>query len=209
MQIDTHSLGKLKHWLVSQQALLFLIAIAAIGRLLPHPDNITPLAAIGLFAGAYLDKRLFLIVPIIAAIISDLAGPGFYNLGVMLFVYAGLLLSSLSGRLVLRNRAKFTNLPIAILASAIGFYLVSNLGPCGRHTQHSLRVAHLLCQRCRTWPDRLPVMPCTADSSTVQLAALFAQPPQSCLNRSASYSPGVVARIRPGRCTPCTGRTSR
>jgi hypothetical protein len=138
MQIDTHSLGKLKHWLVSQQALLFLIAIAAIGRLLPHPDNIAPLAAIGLFAGAYLDKRLFLIVPIIAAFISDLAGPGFYNLGVMLFVYAGLLLSSLSGRLVLRNRAKFTNLPIAILASAIGFYLVSNLGPWWAYYEHSL-----------------------------------------------------------------------
>lgn len=138
MQIDTHSLGKFKHWLVSQQALLFLVAVAVLGRLLPHPDNITPLAAIGLFAGAYLDRRLFLLVPVIAAFIGDLTGPGFYGLGIMLFVYAGLLLSSLSGRLVLRNRPKFMNLPVAVLASAIGFYLVSNLGPWWAFYDHSL-----------------------------------------------------------------------
>lgn len=138
MNIDTHSLGKFKHWLVSQQALLFLIAVAVLGRLLPHPDNITPLAAIGLFAGAYLDRRLFLVVPVIAAFIGDMSGPGFYGLGIMLFVYAGLLLSSLSGRLVLRNRPKFMNLPVAVLASAIGFYLVSNLGPWWAYYEHSL-----------------------------------------------------------------------
>jgi hypothetical protein len=123
------------------QALLFLISLAVLGRLLPHPDNITPLAAIGLFAGAYLDRRLFLLVPVIAAFVSDIAGPGIYSLMVMTFVYAGLLLSSVSGRLILKGKKgkhKFPRLPAAVLASAIGFYLVSNLGPWWAYYEHSL-----------------------------------------------------------------------
>jgi hypothetical protein len=120
------------------QALLFLISLAVLGRLLPHPDNITPLAAIGLFAGAYLDRRLFLLVPVIAAFVSDLAGPGFYNLLVMLFVYAGLMLSASSGRLLLKGQRKFPRLPAAVLVSAIGFYLVSNLGAWWAFYDHSL-----------------------------------------------------------------------
>ena len=137
MTIDARFTGRLKHWLAGQQALLFLIAVAVLGRLLPHPDNFTPLAAIGLFAGAYLDRRLFLAVPVIAAFISDLTGPGFYGLTMMLFVYAGLTLSALSGRMVLHNRRKFSRLPLAVLASAIGFYLVSNLGPWWAYYEHS------------------------------------------------------------------------
>jgi len=137
MSNHNHAVGRLKNWLTTHQALLFLIAVAALGRLLPHPDNFAPLAAIGLFAGAYLDKRLFLLVPVLAAFISDLAGPGFYSLTMMGFVYTGLLLSSLCGRLVLHRRRKFPRLPVAVLASAIGFYLVSNLGPWWAYYEHS------------------------------------------------------------------------
>lgn len=140
MNIDTHSLGKAKRWLSAQQALLFLIAVAVLGRILPHPDNFTPLAAIGIFAGAYLDKRIFLFVPVIAAFISDMTGPGFYSLMIMTFVYLGLMLSSLSGRLVLhkiQGKSKFPRLPIAVLASALGFYLISNIGPWWVYYEHS------------------------------------------------------------------------
>ncbi len=49
-----------------------LILLAALSRLLPHPPNFTPIEAIGLFAGAYLaDRRLALIVPLVAMAISD------------------------------------------------------------------------------------------------------------------------------------------
>jgi hypothetical protein len=38
--------------------LLFcLIAAAAMSRLLPHPDNTTPIMAVALFAAAYLPSR--------------------------------------------------------------------------------------------------------------------------------------------------------
>lgn len=131
------TLNAVLRWVTAQQALLFLVAVAVLGRLLPHPDNVTPLAAIGLFAGAYLDRRIFLLVPVIAAFIGDLSGPGFYNLMVMLFVYTGLLLSSLSGRIFLNGKSKFPRLPVAILASAIGFYLISNIGPWWAYYEHS------------------------------------------------------------------------
>ena len=56
----------------------------------------------------------------------------------MVFVYAGLLLSSLSGRLILNGRHKFPRLPAAVITSAIGFYLLSNLGPWWAYYEHSL-----------------------------------------------------------------------
>jgi len=134
-----HSLWlRLQQLLAANQALLFLIALAILGRLLPHPDNITPLTAIGLFAGAYLDKRLFLIVPITAALISDLLGPGFYNLTIMLFVYIGFGLSALLSRALLFGNGKLSRLPATVLLSALCFYLVSNLGAWWVYYEHSL-----------------------------------------------------------------------
>lgn len=121
-----------------QQALIFLVLIATLGRLLPHPDNITPLAAIGLFAGAYLNHRAFLLIPLLAALLSDLAGPGFYNLTVMMFVYAGLLLSSVTGRLLLHNKVKLKRVPVAVLLMSLGFYIVSNIGSWWAFYPHSM-----------------------------------------------------------------------
>jgi len=133
-----HTLKRTQQFVIANQALFFLIALAVLGRLLPHPDNIAPLAAIGVFAGAYLDRRLFVLVPLVAALISDLLGPGLYSLQVMFFVYAGLALSALCGRWFLFQRKKLTRLPITVLVSAVAFYLVSNLGPWWAYYEHSV-----------------------------------------------------------------------
>lgn len=129
---------RLRNFITANQALFFLIVLAVLGRLLPHPDNMTPLAAIGLFAGAYLDKRLFLLVPLLAVFISDLIGPGLYSLVSMLFVYVALLLSTLCGRLLLHHQNKLTRLPVTVVASALMFYAISNLGPWWAYYDHSL-----------------------------------------------------------------------
>jgi len=131
-------LKRTRQFVIAYQALFFLIVLAALGRLLPHPDNITPLAAIGLFAGAYLDRRLFLLVPLLAIFISDLLGPGLYAIQVMLFVYAGLALSAVCGHLILFRRRKLTRLPLTVVVSALAFYLVSNLGPWWAYYEHSI-----------------------------------------------------------------------
>jgi len=57
------------------QALLItgLIVLAVLSRLLPHPPNFTPLAAIALFGAAYFSsKKWALIIPIMAWWLSDL-----------------------------------------------------------------------------------------------------------------------------------------
>ncbi len=49
-----------------------LVVIAAISRLVPHPPNMTPLAAIALFGGAFLsNRRLAYALPLAAMLLSD------------------------------------------------------------------------------------------------------------------------------------------
>ena len=49
-----------------------IIVILALARLIPHPPNFTPIIAVGLFGGAYLnDKRLAFLIPIIGMLIAD------------------------------------------------------------------------------------------------------------------------------------------
>jgi hypothetical protein len=53
-------------------ALLIAIFAAAAMRLLPHPPNFSPIAAMALFSGAYLPKRvLAFAAPFGALILSD------------------------------------------------------------------------------------------------------------------------------------------
>jgi uncharacterized membrane protein SirB2 len=53
--------------------ILVAIAAAACMRLVPHPANITPICAIGLFGAAYLDRRwLAILTPFVALFLSDL-----------------------------------------------------------------------------------------------------------------------------------------
>src|SRR5512134_3643788 len=55
-----------------------LIVLAAASRLLPHPPNFAPVAAIGLFAGAMIGRRAGWLVPFVALLASDLV-LGFYH----------------------------------------------------------------------------------------------------------------------------------
>jgi len=49
-----------------------LILLGILGRLVPHPWNVTPITAMALFAGAYLPRRWGLLIPLAAVAISDL-----------------------------------------------------------------------------------------------------------------------------------------
>ncbi|MBC8101141.1 MAG: hypothetical protein H7Z41_00955, partial [Cytophagales bacterium] len=78
-----------------------LIVLAALSRLLPHPPNFTPVAAMALFGAAMLpDKRLALLAPLAALLLSDLF-LGFYGWEGMASVYGATLLVGLLGYLAL------------------------------------------------------------------------------------------------------------
>ncbi|MDE3058000.1 MAG: hypothetical protein KGJ59_08595 [Bacteroidota bacterium] len=104
-------------------AVLFVL-LAAMSRLLPHPANFTPIAAMALFSGVYLERRFAFVVPIAAMLISDYF-LGFYT--EMIWVYGSFLLIAVIG-LWLKNHKK----PLYILGGTLGssmlFFVVTNFG---------------------------------------------------------------------------------
>ncbi len=103
---------------------LIVIAIATFIRLLPHPPNFSPIAAMALFGGVYFSKKYALIVPIIALFISDIF-LGFHP--TIPFVYASFLITGLIG-LWLKNHRDFKSIAVGTLLSSVLFFLITNFG---------------------------------------------------------------------------------
>ncbi len=106
--------------------LIFMVFAAALTRLMPHPPNMTSIAAIALFGGAYFsDKWLAFLVPLTALFISDMALGGFYR--GMEVVYLSFALIVCIGLWLQKHR---TVLPIAgaALTSSVLFFALTNLG---------------------------------------------------------------------------------
>jgi uncharacterized membrane protein len=102
-----------------------LIGAAAATRLLPHPPNVTPVAAMALFGGAHLaDRRLAFLVPLAAMFASDLVlglhalVPVVYG-AFALIVWIG---TRLAGRITPARVA------VATLAGSVLFFAVTNFG---------------------------------------------------------------------------------
>ncbi|MES2464519.1 MAG: DUF6580 family putative transport protein [Armatimonadota bacterium] len=104
-----------------------LIVLAALSRLLPHPPNFTPIAAMALFGAAVLpDKRLSLLVPIAALLLSDFF-LGFYGWTGMASVYGATLLVGVVGYVLLRNQpTNVGRIATAALSGSVLFFLVTN-----------------------------------------------------------------------------------
>lgn len=105
---------------------------AAAARLIPHPDNVTPIAAMALFGGAYFaSKRSAFAVPLIAMLLSDLVlGVALYGWNAflfMLYVYASFVATVCLG-LLIRLRPSPLRIAAAALASSVLFFLVTNFG---------------------------------------------------------------------------------
>ena len=104
-----------------------LILFAALCRALPHPFNVTPIGAIGLFAGAKLPGRIAWAVPLVALLAGDLF-LGFYDSVVMAGVYLGMALSAVIGRALLRKERSLARFAGAVGGASLTFFLVSNFG---------------------------------------------------------------------------------
>ncbi|MGH7774412.1 MAG: DUF6580 family putative transport protein [Candidatus Binatia bacterium] len=103
--------------------LIGMIFAAAALRLLPHPPNFEPIAALALFGGAHVeDKRWVFLLPLAAMFLSDIV-IGFHALmpvvyGIfMLIVYMGF---------VLRHRRTLLPVAGAALAASALFFIVTN-----------------------------------------------------------------------------------
>lgn len=112
-----------RHFNARFTTILLMIVAAAVSRLLPHPPNFTPIAALALFAGAYVgDKRFAFAVPLGALLLSDMI-IGFHSL--MPVVYACFALMVWIG-LTLRKGLGIGRLAVRVLASSLLFFTVTN-----------------------------------------------------------------------------------
>ena len=102
-----------------------MVFAAALSRLLPHPPNAAPIAAMALFGGArFPDKRSAFLVPLAAMLASDLL-IGVY--GMMPVVYLAFALIVCAG-FSLRESRGAGKIAAAALASSALFFLVTNFG---------------------------------------------------------------------------------
>jgi len=114
-----------------------IIVLAAISRLIPHPPNFTPIAAMALFGGAYFSKRSYaFIVPLIAMLISDMlimrfvyahlsTVPEYFISSATISVYISFALIALIG-MMLRNNVRPLPIIGAALSSSVLFFLITN-----------------------------------------------------------------------------------
>ena len=103
---------------------LILVAVAIIFRFIPHLANFTPVLAIALFGGAYLNKKYALILPLALMMITDLF-LGVHN--TILFTWGSILLISGLGML-LREKKNAFNITLSAFSSAVIFFIITNFG---------------------------------------------------------------------------------
>lgn len=100
-----------------------LIVAAAIVRLLPHPPNFAPIAAMALFGGAYFNKKVFAFaIPLAALFLTDLF-LGFHN--TMWAVYLSFIVIVGLGMVILKKKSVIKIILASVSASVL-FFIVTN-----------------------------------------------------------------------------------
>lgn len=104
--------------------LIGLAVLAVISRLIPHPMNFAPVAALALFGGTWFDRRYAFVLPFAVLVASDWF-LGFYE-GIA-WVYGSFFLVGMIGWR-LRGRRSLGATALATLSGSVLFYLVTNFG---------------------------------------------------------------------------------
>lgn len=120
-----------KNWSQTKQTFLIaaaLIVVSIIGRIIPHPWNMTPVIGATIFAGVTLGKRWALLIPLVSMLLAD-AIIGFYNWKFLIVVYGAMLIIGLVSYLSknMKGTAAFLARPIS---ASIFFFLTTNAAVC-------------------------------------------------------------------------------
>lgn len=100
-----------------------LVVVAVSTRLIPHLPNFSPILAIALFSGLFItDKRLAVIIPLAAMLISDVI-IGFHS--TMLAVYLCFFIMVFAG-IKLSQKESLRNNLLATIGGSVFFFLVTN-----------------------------------------------------------------------------------
>ncbi len=102
-----------------------IILLLAIYRVIPHPPNVSPVAAMALFGGAYFaDRKLAFIIPLFALVMSDLI-IGLHD--TLFFVYGVFAVTVVAG-IWLSNRLSVITIASTAIATSLLFFIVTNFG---------------------------------------------------------------------------------
>lgn len=105
--------------------LTLMIFAAAFVRLIPHPPNFAPIAAMALFGGAYFNKKwAAFLVPLTAMFVTDLI-LGFHE--TMWAVYLSFALIVVFGMTMLKEK-KVVSIFFASVISSVSFFIITNFG---------------------------------------------------------------------------------
>ena len=102
--------------------LLILIGFSA--RLMPLENNLAPIAAIALFSGVYLNKKIAPWVPLIIMAVTDLI-IGMHD--VVLFTWGAFVIIGFMGR-TLKQRKTPLSIFLMTIGASLFFFFVSNFG---------------------------------------------------------------------------------
>lgn len=109
-----------KFWILT-----LMVFAAAFVRLIPHPPNFAPVAAMALFGGAYFTKKwAAFLVPLVAMLVTDLF-LGFHP--TMWAVYLSFVLIVAIGILMIRQK-KVTSIFFASVTASVAFFIITNFG---------------------------------------------------------------------------------
>ncbi|WP_290660932.1 DUF6580 family putative transport protein [Ignavibacterium sp.] len=118
-----------------------MVFAAAFVRLIPHPPNFAPIAAIALFGGAYFNKKsLAFAVPLSAMFLTD-AIIGFHS--GMWIVYLSFALIVVIGMLMLK-KVNVKNVVLASVTASISFFFITNFGVWAFGTMYPKNIAGLI-----------------------------------------------------------------
>src|ERR1043166_9243830 len=102
-----------------------MIIAAAVSRLLPHPPNLTPIAAVALFGGAtFADKRAAFLVPLAALCLTDF----WFGFSLLTPVVYGSFALIVCLGFWLHGRRSAGRIVAAALWGSILFFVLTNLG---------------------------------------------------------------------------------
>lgn len=103
---------------------LILISIGVVFRFLPHPPNFVPIAAVALFGGVYLSRKIAIILPITAMTISDIF-IGSYEPLLMISVYGSFILCAILGFWLKKHKKWYTVLGSSVFCAVL-FFIITN-----------------------------------------------------------------------------------
>ncbi len=118
--------------------ILSLLIIGILGRILPHPPNVTPIIAIALLAShAFKNKWIAISIPLVGMWISDLMinnylYAGYYDQFVFfstgsLWIYGSILFIVLIGRILIKH-IRIPTVLLSSLSASFSFFIITNFG---------------------------------------------------------------------------------